>query len=133
MKTLAGLLLATLLTITAGCAQKDWIDRTLVTVDVTGSWSGSVGGSAMNNPGEILLDLEQEGATVKGFVRFRGHVAAVLGASSREPVTGTVSGDVFRFRDARGRVEGQLTVSGDDMNGIVSMAGQRPVILRRAQ
>jgi hypothetical protein len=40
MKTLAGLLLATLLTMTAGCEQKDWIDRTLITVDVTGTWTG---------------------------------------------------------------------------------------------
>ena len=24
-----------------GCAQKNWIDRTLVTVDVTGVWEGT--------------------------------------------------------------------------------------------
>jgi len=29
----------------SGCAQKDWIDRTLVTVDVTGVWSGSLRGA----------------------------------------------------------------------------------------
>jgi hypothetical protein len=26
----------------SGCAQKDWIDRTLVTTDVSGVWTGSM-------------------------------------------------------------------------------------------
>jgi hypothetical protein len=43
MKTIAGLFLATFLTMSVGCAQKDWIDRTLVTVDVTGTWYGALG------------------------------------------------------------------------------------------
>jgi hypothetical protein len=51
MKTFADLHLATLLMMTAGCARKDWIDRTLITVDVTWTWTGSFaapggGGSA---------------------------------------------------------------------------------------
>ena len=29
------------LMLASGCAQKDWIDRTLVTVDVTGVWEGT--------------------------------------------------------------------------------------------
>jgi len=50
------------------CAQKDWIDRTLVTVDVTVAWSGVPGGPATGNlahPGAFMLDLRQE-------ERFRG-------------------------------------------------------------
>ena len=43
MKRLIGLLIATTLEIGSGCAKPDWIDGTLVTVDVTGTWTGSVG------------------------------------------------------------------------------------------
>jgi len=32
---------------TVGCAQKDWIDRTLVTENVSGSWYGAMGGLRM--------------------------------------------------------------------------------------
>jgi len=36
------LLLAISLAICLGCAKQDWIDRTLVTGDVSGVWTGSV-------------------------------------------------------------------------------------------
>ena len=36
--------IAAALVFASGCAQTDWIDRTLVTVDVTGSWYGTIGG-----------------------------------------------------------------------------------------
>jgi len=38
MRTIAGLLLTTVLTMSTGCAKQDWIDRTLVRVGVTGTW-----------------------------------------------------------------------------------------------
>jgi hypothetical protein len=127
MKILAGLLLTMLLTMTVGCAQTDWIDRTLVTVDVTGSWVGRAGaGSAFS---EIWFELEQQGSTVKGFLRVPSG-AGFLGNPSGS-LEGTVSGDVFRFRNWRGSVEGELTVSGDEMNGLVSLVGQRALTLRR--
>ena len=44
---------------------------------------------------------------------------------------GTVAGDVFRFRDTRNGMEGELTVSGDEMNGMMSHFGQRRLSLRR--
>jgi hypothetical protein len=48
------------------------------------------------------------------------------------PIEGTVAGDVFRFRDSRGCIEGELTVSGDEMDGKAStFAGSRPFSLRR--
>ena len=55
MKALIGVLLATVVT-GSGCAKTDWIDRTLVTVDVTGRWTGkwfggSGGGRLQNDPG----------------------------------------------------------------------------------
>jgi len=47
-----------------GCAQKDWIDRTLVTENVTGAWTGSLGvGSCYR---DVRLDLQQDGTKVTG-------------------------------------------------------------------
>src|SRR5438034_4249189 len=131
MKTFTGLLLPTLLTMTAGCAKTDWIDRTLVTVDMTGTWYGTPVGSRMTGTREFSMELEQQGATVKGFIRSSQSGVGPLSG----PIDGTVAGDVFHFRNARGDVEGQLTVSGDEMNGRMSMAGGAggafPVVLRR--
>jgi hypothetical protein len=118
-------LVVTALVLGSGCAQKDWIDRTLVTVDVTGTWEGSAKGLSLK------LELEQEGSTVKGFVRYRG-VNPLPGGSTGGPIDGTVAGDVFRFNDSRGSVEGELTVSGDEMSGLVSYFGQQRISLRRA-
>jgi hypothetical protein len=41
MKTIVGILIAATLLFGSGCAKTDWIDRTLVTEDVTGTWSGA--------------------------------------------------------------------------------------------
>jgi hypothetical protein len=42
MRTIAWILMAAALAIGSGCATPpDWIERTLVTVDVTGSWYGT--------------------------------------------------------------------------------------------
>ena len=120
MRTIAALLLATLLTLSAGCAQKDWIDRTLVTLDVTGTWYGPVGGSAGGSR-EIMFELEQQGATVKGAMRMTGGGATPLWVTPG-PIEGTVAGDVFRFKQTNGNVEGELKVSGDEMTGQASLA-----------
>ena len=114
----------------SGCAQKDWIDRTLVTVDVTGTWQGSPGGPGPNNPGALFLNLKQEGATVQGFIKQGASGAA---ASLDGPISGTVAGDVFRFKSTRGIAEGELTVNGDEMSGTVSIFGSRPLTLRRVE
>jgi hypothetical protein len=130
----ARLLIAATLIFAAGCAAKqDWIDRTLVTVDVTGTWYGYTGGGSgtMGSGADFRLELEQHGSTVKGFLR-----SAWFGNSGRfadGPIEGTVAGDVFRFRGTRGEVEGELTVSGDEMTGVGMMSfwGQRRLSLRR--
>ena len=137
MKIVAGLLIAAALAFASGCAKTDWIDRTLVTVDVTGTWLGSVGGlsGAGGKPPDFLLELEQKGPTVTGFMRLpSGGSSASASYGSRiasGPVDGTVAGDVFRFRLANGTLDGELTVSGDEMNGLVSWLGSRPISLRR--
>ena len=127
MRAVAQALIAAALVFGAGCAQKDWIDRTLVTVDVTGTWYGR-GGGGWTSP-EMSFELEQQGSTVKGYLRVPTTVGAMGNLTG--PIEGTVAGDVFRFRNARGSIEGELTVSGDEMDGVVSFLGQRQASFRR--
>ena len=93
MRAIARMILVAALVCGSGCARSDWIDRTLVTVDVTGTWEGS----ASNAPGSnwFQFDLAQQGSQVKGTVRGTG-----LNRSAGE-VNGTVTGDVFTFRLTR--------------------------------
>src|SRR5262249_61781253 len=116
--------IAVALLFASGCAQKDWIDRTLVTVDVTGTWYGKITGGAYAGTQELWLDLEQAGSKVKGAVRFKPD----QGTASSGPIEGTVSGDVFRYKLVRGSSYVELTVSGDEMIG---QSAGRPTSLRR--
>lgn len=94
-----------------GCTRSDWIDRTLITVDVTGTWQGTgVGGAP------YTFNLKQEGPNVTGSIQ-AGFYHNVSG-----PVTGTVAGDVFRFAGAE-QLSGEMTVSGDEMTGPLYGAG----------
>jgi len=97
-----------------GCAQKDWIDRTLVTENVTGAWAGSMG--AMD---DLRFDLKQEGARVAGSFRTGGRSASLIGASSGA-LEGSVAGDVFTFKDARGMFQGEATASSEEMKGQIN-------------
>jgi len=106
----ARIALALLLTTSLGCAQKDWIDRTLVTENVTGAWAGSVG--AGNCYRVVRLDLKQDGTKVTG-------VATISLSGAPFPIQGGMAGDVFTFKSPRGTGSGELTVSGDDMSGQV--------------
>ena len=117
MKSIVCLLMAAALVVGSGCAKQDWIDRTLVTENVTGTWSGSLSGAGTGR--ELLLDLEQKGSTVKGSV-----LVSPAAGMMADVIDGTIAGDAFRFRDSRGRLEGNLTVSGDEMAGQVSFQGR---------
>src|SRR5215475_9202347 len=44
--------------------QQDWIDRTLVTVDVTGVWEGTFAGTG--GSGDVRFVLQQQGPKVTG-------------------------------------------------------------------
>ena len=127
--------MAVTLLLGSACAKTDWIDRTLVTVDVTGTWAGRAGAGSGGNPPDFLFELEQQGSTVQGVMRFpAGGTSPSVAYGSRispGPITGTVAGDVFRFRLTNGNLDGELTVSGDEMTGQVSWQGSRPVSLRR--
>jgi len=137
MKTIARLLLATLLAVSVGCAQKDWIDRTLVTVDVTGVWTGrayiphAVTGLII----DLRLELEQEGPKVKGSIRPSGSIPwrNLDPSPTTGPVEGTLAGDVFEFKEVTGHLAGRLTVSGDEMIGEVVEKATYSVVLRRAR
>ncbi len=124
------LIMASLL-VALGCASRDWIDRTLVTVDVTGSWSGRPEGAQFGRPEELVLELRQEGSVVTGMLRSATTQKTSGTGPLTGPIKGTVAGDVFSFRDSRGNVEGQVTVSGDEMTGLVSITGTRPITCRR--
>jgi hypothetical protein len=116
MKPIVGMLIATILVVGSGCAKTDWIERTLVTVDVTGTWSGTGPGRSR----VYVFELEQQGSTVKGYMQVSGAFA------------GSVAGDVLHFTDSRGSLDGTLTVSGDEMEGQASVQGASfPISLRR--
>ena len=90
-----------------------------------GAWGGPY------DRGGLLLELEQQGSTVKGSVRFTAGQSPALGIVPG-PIDGTMTGDVLHFNDARRSLEGELTVRGDEMNGmLVGLFGRRPLSLRR--
>ena len=120
--------LVALLLLGASCAKQDWIDRTLVTVDVTGTWHGTTTGPgtsvAESGTQELWLDLEQAGSKVTGAARFKPDRGMVQSG----PIEGTISGDHFSYRLLRGSSYVELTVSGDEMTGLFS---GRPISFQR--
>ena len=133
-KLIGGLFVLITLTFGSGCAKTDWIDRTLVTESVTGVWAGSMvspDGQPMIRQA-VRLELQQEGAKVIG--SFEGSFTGSFVGQGSAPIEGSVAGDVFRFNHARGTVNGDLTVSAEEMTGH-GVFGIRPVTitLRRVQ
>jgi hypothetical protein len=126
MNTIARVMLVAVLALGSGCAKSDWIQQTLVTVDVTGVWIGST----VRGDREVQLALEQQGPKVHGFFRPLGPALAVF-PWSEGPIEGTVAGDVFSFRLTNANASGEVTVSGDEMKGYVSMGSPLPISLRR--
>ena len=125
MRLLARLLLGISVVLLMGCAQKDWIDRTLVTESVHGVWEGSMASSS-GQPfirDDIRLELEQKGRNVTGLLR---HQLIIAGPRGTTPIEGSMAGDQFTFQDLRGTLTGELTVGGDEMTG-QGMAGPRAV------
>jgi hypothetical protein len=127
MKAALGVI-AAVLVLTSGCARQDWIDRTLVTVDVTGVWSGSLRGAQA--PRDVRLELKQEGSRVTGTMRL---IPAMTPNETLSPIEGNVAGDLFTFHDPRGSLSGELTVVGEDeMTGRADgLYGIRGITLRR--
>src|SRR5690242_7251806 len=88
----------------AGCARADWIGDTLVTVDVTGRWTGTMPGQVGGN---FIMNLRQTGPKATGDVTLtspHGHLWS-------GPIEGTVSGDGLRFSRPDGSMRGELVVT----------------------
>ena len=123
----------------SGCVkQQDWIDRTLVTVDVTGVWEGTFTGT--NGSGGVRFVLQQQGAKVKGEMRiYRLPVGpperAIAEGAIR--IEGTVSGDAFTFQMVDTQIVkgpqgyGEFQVNGDEMIGSFSRFYNQTATLRR--
>ena len=134
MKTIAWGILVAALACGSGCARPDWIEQTLVTVDVTGTWQGTVGGTVCSGGGSYEITLSQLGPKLNGFVRREECLAgpARVGEYSGS-IVGTVAGDVFSFSQTNGSLKGEMTVSEDEMTGVVfgHSFSARPITLRR--
>ncbi len=97
-----------------GCAQRtDWIEGTLVTVDVNGNWTGMAvavreGVGSGSFQAEMELTLTQRGPKVVGDCRIR---------TTKVAIEGTVRGDVLSFAASGGRLRAEATVTGDEMDG----------------
>lgn len=135
MKTIAGVLIAAALAFGSGCARPDWIQATLVTVDVTGVWAGKayIPHAESGIIIDLRLELEQEGPRVKGSMRPSGSMPwrSVDQSPIAGSIDGTVAGDVFRFKETNGGIRGELTVSGDEMTGEVVERVAYVAVLRR--
>jgi hypothetical protein len=129
MKTIARLILVAMLACASGCVRTDWIDATLVTVDVTGAWLGFFRSDNQLSY-EVRFEFEQHGAKVQGSLQTTG-AGMNWWSPNSGPIAGTVAGDVFRFRQTNGPLTGELTVSGDEMTGNVTLRGSAPIVLRR--
>ena len=110
MRTMRALVVGFVMVMASGCAQRaDWIEGTLVTVDVTGRWAGTYFQATGGGSGGVFdMTLRQTGPKATGDVRLTG--PNVLGWSG--PVDGTVSGDVLKFSRPDGRLRGEVTVAG---------------------
>ena len=115
----------------SGCAKTDWIDRTLVTSDVTGVWQGKF--TRAGYSGEMELILEQRGAKVTGAMRFPTGAVPFAKSSKGVPIEGTVSGDTFSFREVGGSTRGDFEVNGDEMTGSWVRQTTQSATLRRQQ
>ncbi len=115
------------LVLAAGCARADWIEGTLVTVDVAGVWKGRavIGGTGSETSVEFELTLTQRGAKMIGYGRIRAQTFSV---------EGTVRGDVLTFNEPAGHLRAEARVAGDEMSGeghsnvgTLSIGGLRPL------
>jgi len=128
MRTIAWILMAVLAIGSACTTPPDWIERTLVTVDVTGTWYGASPLQVGTTYPTLWLELRQVGPKAQGSTRAYLGLSPVLSG----PIEGTIAGDVFTFRQTNGPLTGELTVSGDKLKGEILQPRRLPIVLRRA-
>jgi len=120
------LILMVSVVVSVGCAKPDWIQSTLVTVDVTGTWRSA--------NGDFVLSLKQEGPKVTGYMRRTG-MGGILSVIEGD-IQGAVTGDVFSWKQTAGTLTScvsDMSVSEDEIAGVVHChnASKRLVQLRR--
>jgi hypothetical protein len=129
MKAIARVILAAALASGSGCARGDWIERTLLTVNVTGVWYGELRTAVQRM--ELSIDLRQEGPAVEGSLLGKGFVPVLL-RDVPGRVEGTVRGQAFEVRRTDGPLRAEMTVTGDEMTGRADTGfGPGEVFLRR--
>src|SRR5262245_15259945 len=111
--------------LSSGCTKPDWIQSTLVTADVTGVWVGNIGRGGWSS--EARLELEQQGSKVTGNLRWLPPYPPWNLVDG--PVEGTVSGDLFTFKQANGVLVGETTVNGDEMRA--NLTGRLQILFQR--
>jgi hypothetical protein len=120
MKTARRIALGLVFLIASGCAQRaDWIQGTLVTVDVVGRWTGNFHAVGYTGIGNLDMTLRQTGPRATGDLRLTVPNAQLWNG----PIEGTVNGDLFKFRRKDGRLSGEVIVAGDEMSGTITFAG----------
>jgi len=127
-RTIALAILATL-ALGSGCAKPDWIQQTLVTVDVTGVWVGGTTRPSFYGPTEIRLELEQQGSKVTGY--FRALPPYPPFGLVNGPLEGTVAGDALTFKLTNGVLAGEASVNGDEMDISITASHRIQASLRR--
>jgi hypothetical protein len=102
MKTIASVILVVGLAFGSGCTRPDWMEQTLVTVDVTGVWFGILDRGVSTGTQGLWLELQQEGPKVRGSARPEGMVS--------RSIESAIAGDVFSFKgSSAGAVSGEVT------------------------
>ena len=117
-------LVAAVVLASTGCATAPTAPMAPPLVNVTGKWQGTwMFDSIALGGGQIIMDLQQTGAQVTGNV-------TVTGPSVNRPTTiqAVVSGSDMKLE---GRIPGTLTVSGDQMTGVVDGVVSAKVTLQR--
>jgi len=132
MKAALGVIAAAVV-LTSGCAQKDWIDRALVTVDVTGVWEGRLimpeaswsGDFVCDRPiateaspaGNVALVLQQQGGKVTGEISNLS--AGSVTSTGSTSIQGTVEAAMLGLHDVSRRTfRSILQVNGDEITGL---------------
>src|SRR5262245_37480437 len=126
------------LLLSTGCARPDWIESMLVTVDVTGTWSGTIGHSGgvvtrYSSGGSLRTEmtLQQEGPNVTGLVKQLRFPGRGGGEPYDSLISGTVKGEVVQL--SAGSVKFELVVEGDRMRGSWILQGaEGPIDLSRS-
>ena len=108
--------IAAAIVLASGCVKQDWIDRTLVTVDVAGVWEGKQTGTTLTWVRDTVFVLQQRGPKVTGEIR--NLYTWPMPTAESTPIQGTVNGDTLSLQEVSGQpLRVLLQVNGDEMTG----------------